>query len=78
MRPSDLGYYQPTAWLEEAPMADVEVQTTMFANPIKVPAEEVAVLRSQGLLVEDAPGAKPAEDKPAGPAGEKPDAKESK
>ena len=37
-------------------MADVEVQTTIFANPIKVPEEEVAVLRSQGLLAEVKPG----------------------
>lgn len=37
-------------------MADVEVQTTIFANPIKVPEEEVAVLRAQGLLAEVKPG----------------------
>ena len=37
-------------------MADVEVQTTIFANPIRVPEEEVAVLRSQGLLAEVKPG----------------------
>ena len=37
-------------------MADVEVQTTIFANPIKVPEDEVAVLRQQGLLAEAKPG----------------------
>ena len=37
-------------------MADVEVQTTIFANPIKVPEEEVAVLRAQGLLASVKPG----------------------
>ena len=35
---------------------DVEVQTTIFANPIKVPEDEVAVLRGQGLLAEAKPG----------------------
>ena len=47
-----------------------KVQLTMFQHPIEVPDDEVAGLRSQGLLVEDAP--KPAAaDKPAGPgAGE--------
>lgn len=36
-------------------MADVEVQTTIFQNPIRVPEDEVATLRAQGLLVEGPP-----------------------
>ena len=69
----------------------VKVQTTLFENPIDVPADEVEVLRNQGLLrgepapadpsLPDVTGGEPgitvaAADKPAGPAGEKPDAKE--
>jgi hypothetical protein len=33
----------------------VTVDVTMFADPIKVPADEVPVLRSQGLLRQKAP-----------------------
>lgn len=56
-----------------------KVQTTIFQYPIDVDEGEVAVLRGQGLLVEDEPGGKPAAaDKPAGPgAGDKPDTKEN-
>lgn len=31
----------------------VTVRVSMFADPIQVPADEVEVLRSQGLLVPD-------------------------
>ena len=51
-----------------------KVQTTIFQNPIEVPDDEVAVLRAQGVLVEDPPD-EPA-GKPAAPAA-KPDTKEN-
>lgn len=54
-----------------------KVQTTIFQNPIEVDDAEVAVLRSQGLLVEDEPKSAAA-DKPAGAgAGDKPGSKEN-
>jgi hypothetical protein len=49
------------------------VRVTLFEDPIDVPEDEVAVLRSQGLLVEEAPPAPPAAEpeaptEPAAPA----------
>lgn len=38
----------------------VTVRVRMFADPIQVPADEVEVLRSQGLLVPDEPDPAPA------------------
>lgn len=43
----------------------VTVRVTLFADPIQVPADEVEVLRSQGLLVaEPDPAPLPAEPRP--------------
>lgn len=57
-------------------MAEVEVKLTIFQAPVLVDENEIPALRSQGLI-EDEPAAA---DKPAGPAGGKPDtsAKETK
>jgi hypothetical protein len=49
------------------------VHVTLFEDPIDVPEDEVPVLRSQGILVEDAPPAPPAAEpeaptEPAAPA----------